>query len=149
LTLLDGRDVSEEIRSPEVSRAVSYVAMVPGVRRQMVRMQRALAAGGGIVMEGRDVGTVVLPGADCKFFLTASPKERTLRRYRELLAKGYQVELAELETEMTLRDRLDSERTTDPLVPADDAAIVDTTGRKVEEVVEDLLERCRGVSGRH
>lgn len=146
-TVLDGRVVTRAIRSPAVSRAVSFVAMVPGVRRWMVRAQRALAAGGGVVMEGRDIGTAVLPGAHHKFFLTASLAERAGRRHRELQAGGYRVELAELEAEMALRDRLDSERAVDPLAPAPDAVVVDTTGKTIGQVVEELLQYCQADGG--
>lgn len=147
-TVMDGRDVSEAIRSPEVSRAVSLVAMAPGVRRRMVEAQRSLAAGGGVVMEGRDIGTVVLPLADRKFFLTASSRERAARRHRELQDRGYRVDLAALEAEMALRDRLDSEREADPLTPAGDAVQVDTTGKGIEQVVGELLDLCRPGDGR-
>lgn len=147
-TVLDGRVVTRAIRSPEVSRAVSFVAMAPGVRRWMVRAQRTLAAGGGVVMEGRDIGTAVLPDAHHKFFLTAALAERADRRHRELRAGGYAVELADLEAEMALRDRLDSQRAFDPLTVAPDAIVVDTTGKTVEQVVEELLTHCRPHGGR-
>jgi cytidylate kinase len=139
---LDGEDVTCAIRTREVDLAVSRVAGVPEVRRHLVAIQRELAAGGGVVMEGRDVGTVVLPAAQPKFFLTASPRERARRRQRELEERGSRVCLSELERDMNYRDRFDQERAVDPLVPAADAIIVDTSGKSVDQVVDELLDRC-------
>jgi len=139
---LDGEDVTSAIRTREVDRAVSRVAGIPAVRRHLVGIQRALAAGGGVVMEGRDVGTVVLPGARPKFFLTASPRERAERRQRELEERGARVCLSELQRDMDRRDRFDQERPVDPLVAAGDAIIVDTSGKSVEQVVDELLDLC-------
>jgi len=139
---LDGEDVSCAIRTREVDRAVSQVASVPEVRRYLVALQRALAAGGGVVMEGRDVGTVVLPRADHKFFLTASPRERAERRQRELEERGCRVSLTELEGDMACRDRFDRQRAVDPLAPATDAIVVDTSGKSVDRVVKELLDLC-------
>ena len=139
---LDGEDVTCAIRTREVDQAVSRVARLPQVRRHLVAIQRALAAGGGVVMEGRDVGTVVLPRADHKFFLTASPRERAQRRQRELEQRGFPIALSELQGDMACRDRLDQERAVDPLVPAADAIIVDTSGKSVEQVVDELLDLC-------
>ena len=139
---LDGEDVTSAIRTREVDRAVSRVAGIPEVRRHLVAMQRALAAGGGVAMEGRDVGTVVLPGASPKFFLTASPRERAERRKREFEQRGSRVCLTELERDIAYRDRLDQERAVDPLVAAADAIIVDTSGKSVEQVVDELLDLC-------
>lgn len=128
--LLDGRDVSVEIRSPEVSEAASRVAADPQVREALVARQREMIAGGDWVAEGRDIGTVVAPGAEVKVFLTASPQERARRRAQELGADPDGV-LAE----QTLRDQRDAAREHSPLVPAADAVMLDTTGLSVGEVV--------------
>lgn len=135
---LDGEDVTGWIRSPEVDAAVSIVAGFPRVREALVAWQRRLAAGGQVVMDGRDIGSVVLPQADYKFFLTASLQERARRRMEEGLRRGHRLAEVEVEEEMVRRDRLDSERATGPLVVPPDAQVVDTTGRSVEEVVESL-----------
>jgi CMP/dCMP kinase len=128
--LLDGRDVSAEIRSPEVSEAASRVAADPGVRTALVSSQRALIAGGDWVAEGRDIGTVVAPGAELKVFLTASPEERARRRAAELGADAGTV-LAE----QAMRDERDSTREHSPLAAAPGAVVLDTSGLSVEEVV--------------
>lgn len=141
---LAGEDVTDAIRTPEVSRAVSLVASVPGVRRQMVELQRAMAAQGGVVMEGRDIGTTVLPGAEAKFFLTATPGERARRRGLELQARGYKVNLGELEEEIIERDLLDSTRELAPLISAPDAEIIDCSRMTVEQVVELIVARVTG-----
>lgn len=141
---LDGEDVTHAIREPEVSRHVSLVARVPGVRETMVSRQREMAKGGGVVMEGRDVGTVVLPQAQLKVFLTASPEERARRRQRDLLARGHHIELDRLIQEIIERDRLDSSRAVAPLAPAPDAWIIDSshldTGRVLALITARLKE---------
>lgn len=143
--LLEGEDITAAVRSPEVSRNVSLVARVPGVRELMARRQRELAAQwGGVVMEGRDVGTVILPDAQLKVFLTASPEERAKRRQQDLLAQGYQVNLEQLVQEIAERDRLDSSRPVAPLVPAPDAWIIDSSGLAAAEVVEMIAARLLG-----
>ena len=129
--LLDGRDVSAEIRSPEISEAASRVAAEPEVRTALVASQRALIAGGDWVAEGRDIGTVVAPGAELKVFLTASPEERARRRAAELGADAGTV-LAE----QAMRDERDSTREHSPLAAAPGAVVLDTSGLPVEEVVE-------------
>jgi cytidylate kinase len=133
--VLDGRDVSEEIRSPEVSEAASRVASDPGVREALVSKQRALIAHGDWVAEGRDIGTVVAPGAELKVFLTADPRERARRRAVELGADAGTV-LAE----QTLRDERDSTREHSPLRAAPGAVTLDTSGLGVEDVVERIAE---------
>lgn len=132
--LLDGKDVTEEIRTPEVSRCVSHVAKVSGVREILVEQQRRLAGENGVVMDGRDIGTVVLPGAENKFFLTASAEERAQRRAKELSAKGYAVDIEKLTREIQERDYIDSTRAASPLIPAGDAIIIDSSGMTIEEV---------------
>lgn len=140
--LLDGRDVSALIRLPEVSQKVSRVAMVPEVRRELVRIQREQAAGGGIVMDGRDIGTVVLPEADVKIFLTASLEERARRRYIELRRKGLPATLEQIKKEIAERDKLDQERKDSPLQAASDAICIDTTGFSPEEIVAQIIHLC-------
>lgn len=138
---LNGEDVTEEIRSPEVSRSVSLVAKVPAVRKRLVELQRAMALGGGVVMEGRDIGTVVLPDAHVKIFLTASSMERARRRREELVAKGYVMDQRQIEEEILERDRIDTSRKTDPLTPALDAEVIDCSSFPVEQVVKMIIDR--------
>lgn len=137
---LDGLDVTGEIRSPEVSRRVSLVAAEPEVRRLMVCLQRNLSRQGRVVVEGRDIGTVVLPKARHKFFLTASPAERARRRSEEMVDRGYATDPVREEDEIRRRDMLDQDRELSPLVPAPDARLIDTTGRSVGDVVTEILE---------
>jgi cytidylate kinase len=139
--LLDGRDVSEEIRSPEVSEAASRVAADAGVRAALVSSQRALIARGDWVAEGRDIGTVVAPEAELKVFLTASPEERARRRAADLGADPRTV-LAE----QALRDERDATREHSPLAAAPGAVVLDTSGLTVEEVVERIATLARAVS---
>lgn len=135
----DGIDVTNAIRTPEVTALVPMVAQIPAVRRSLLVMQRQMAKDGGIVMDGRDIGTNVLPNAELKIFLTASIEERAQRRYLELQAKGYEVDPAELEQEIAERDRMDMEREIAPLVQAEDAIYLDTTSMSIEEVIQTIL----------
>lgn len=137
---LDGQDVSRDIRSPEVNASVSLVAGFADVRHAMVERQRALAREGAVVMDGRDIGTYVLPEADFKFFLTASLEARARRRQRELAQLGYQVDEALLREEIQHRDTLDSERPVAPLKRASDAIVIDTTDLDVGAVVQLMLD---------
>ncbi|EAX46544.1 cytidylate kinase [Thermosinus carboxydivorans Nor1] len=139
---LNGEDVSEAIRMPEVSRMVSHVALIPAVRQAMLKLQRQMAARGGVVMDGRDIGTQVLPNADIKVFLTASIEERAKRRWQELTSKGIAIDLEELKEEIACRDRMDCERETAPLIKAPDAVLIDTTGLSIEGVVQEILKLC-------
>jgi CMP/dCMP kinase len=139
--LLDGRDVTEEIRSPEISEEASRVAADPGVRAALVSSQRALIADGDWVAEGRDIGTVVAPDAELKVFLTASPEERARRRAIELSADP-----ATVLAEQALRDERDATREHSPLAPAPGAVVLDTSGLTVEEVVERIAALARGAS---
>lgn len=144
LIYLDGENVTAEIRSPLVNQNVSVVAKSPELRRELVFLQRELAdKSNGIVMEGRDIGTNVLVNADYKFFLTASPDERTRRRWLEMRAKGLDVSYEELYKEIALRDRIDQEREEAPLKIAPEALVIDTTPYTLEEVVEKVLSVIR------
>ncbi|MEW6298466.1 MAG: (d)CMP kinase [Thermodesulfobacteriota bacterium] len=143
--LLGGRDVTAEIRRPEVSQMASKVSALPGVRQRLLTVQRELGRGGGVVMEGRDIGTVVFPDADIKFYLDASPEERGRRRHAELGAQEGPESLATTMREMAERDRRDSARAHAPLQRAADAVLVDTTALTLEEVVATLLRWVRAV----
>jgi cytidylate kinase len=134
--LLDGEDVSSQIRSAEISQAASKVATVPGVRHVLVTEQRRAGHKGGVVMEGRDIGTVVFPDAELKIFLTASVEVRAERRWREHQQKGDTIELAQVIEQVRERDKRDRERVTSPLVQAADAVLVDSTAMDAEEVAK-------------
>ena len=136
---MDGEDVSTEIRSVPVTQAVSAVSAVPGVRAVLVQQQQRIGRQGGVVMDGRDIGTVVLPQADLKIFLTASLAERAHRRWRELRAKGCLVTKEEVEEDLERRDAFDAGRPVAPLKPAADSIILDTTALTIEEVVAKIL----------
>lgn len=142
LVFLDGDDVTEEIRSPDVGESVAQVARYAGVRSALVKLQRRMSLEGGVVMDGRDIGTVVLPSADLKVFLTASPEERAHRRHRELLARGENVSYREVYESIQKRDALDSSREVSPLRKAEDAVEIDSTGRSVEEVAQEIVALC-------
>ena len=137
--LLDGADVTWDIRSAEVDAIVSQVARVPAVRDAMLEQQRQLARRGRVVMVGRDIGTVVLPGADCKIFLTASAAERAKRREEELRSRGQVRPRQELLQEILRRDRMDSERKVAPLRTAEDAIVVQTDGQSVGQALDQVL----------
>jgi cytidylate kinase len=136
---IDGDDITHAIRTPEIDRAAAAVARLPRVRSVLVDQQREQGENGGIVMEGRDIGTVVFPHADVKIYLDASPEERARRRAADPAHSGGPAAVADVATLMTERDRLDSTRTTSPLYAAADATIVDTTGKSIEGVVADVL----------
>jgi cytidylate kinase len=136
----NGTDVTEIIRDPQINQNVSYVAVHPGVRRELVRMQRALAQNKDVVMDGRDAGTTILPRAKCKIFLTASLEERAQRRYLEMKAKGYNKSFKVVQEELARRDYIDQNRASSPLIPAQDAVIVDTTHLNPEEVITEILK---------
>jgi len=141
--LLDGDDVTWAIRGPQIDRSVSQVARVAEVREAMVAQQRALAGKGRVVMVGRDIGTVVLPHAERKVFLTASAAERARRRGEELAARGQVRPRQELLHEILRRDQLDSERVVSPLRPAEDAVIVETDGLSVGQALDKVLRVMR------
>lgn len=133
-----GQDVTWEIRSSEVEAQVSFVSRVPGVRDALVAQQRLMAEAGRVVMVGRDIGTVVVARADLKVYLTASPEERARRRYKELQERGEAIDMEVLRQEMDRRDKIDSGRAHSPLRPAEDAHIVDTENRAIQEVVAEI-----------
>lgn len=137
---LGAEDISSAIRSPEMDMLSSAVSAVKEVRDAMTFLQRKIAEQGGVVAEGRDMGTVVFPAADCKFFLDADPEVRAGRRYRERLGRGEAVSRGEVEKELRKRDGQDTTRALAPLVPAIDAIIIDTTDMTVEEVVEKMVK---------
>lgn len=143
ILLVDDVDVSERLRSPEVNKAVSVVAENERVRMALVAIQRELAKQGEVVLDGRDIGSFVLPDAQWKFFLDASIEERAKRRYEELVEKGYQVSYAEVVEEVKARDRKDSTRVLAPLKRADDAILIDTSNLEVMEVVDAIVSICR------
>ncbi len=134
-----GRDVSDDIRRPEMGEGASQVSALPEVRAALLDLQRRLAKGGGVVAEGRDVGTVVFPTAEVKVFLTASAETRARRRFDEDRAKGLDVEFAKVLADQIARDERDSKRASAPLKQADDALLIDSTGLTLDEVVERVL----------
>ena len=137
---VDGTDVTGEIRTPEVTHIVSRVAALGPVREKMVELQRAMAADGAVVMDGRDIGTNVLPNADVKIFLTASVEERARRRYDEMKENGYAVDFDDLKKEIASRDKQDSERAISPLRQAEDAILLDSTALSIDAVVARIME---------
>jgi len=143
--LLDGRDVTRDLRTETTGHMASVVAAMPAVRSALLARQRAFAAAPGLVADGRDMGTVVFPGAPLKVFLTASAEERARRRHKQLKEKGVTANLAGLSQEILERDRRDSARSVAPLRPATAAVVIDSTGTPVAEVVERILELARGV----
>ncbi len=137
--LLDGRDITWEIRSPEVDANVSPVSAYRGVREEMTAQQRRIGLRGGVVMVGRDIGTVVLPEAELKLYLDASPEVRAKRRYLEILARGGRTNYTDILRGLRRRDRIDSSREVAPLKPASDAVIIDTDQLTIDEVVAKIL----------
>ena len=141
--LLDGEDVSAAIRTPEISLLTSKVSACPDVREALVRRQRELCARGGFVLEGRDIGTVVFPDAEIKFFLVASAEERGRRRFLELQAGGAPVDLARTIADVEARDSADRQRDHSPLRQADDARLIDTSSLGIEQVLGEMLKVVR------
>lgn len=137
---VDGTEVTDAIRSPEVTAVVSRVAAIGAVREAMVAQQRRMGESGGVLMDGRDIGTVVFPNAQLKIFLTASAAERARRRYLELQAKGQQVDLVQLQADIESRDKQDSERAISPLRQAEDALLLDTSDMDIEQVTARILQ---------
>lgn len=138
--ILEGEDVTYSIRTEEVGSVASKVASLPRVREALLRRQRAFREAPGLVADGRDMGTVVFPHADAKIFLTASAEQRAQRRYKQLKDKGHDVNIARLLADIQARDERDANRTVAPLVPADDALMLDSTHLNVEQVLEKVME---------
>jgi cytidylate kinase len=139
LVLVDACDVTGEIRSPETSRLASVVAAIPAVRAWLLPVQRALVPEGGVVAEGRDLGTVVFPAADLKFFLEADPEVRAGRRHQELVATGHDRPLTQTSQEIAARDSRDRTRELAPLAKADDANVIDTSALEIDQVVDRMM----------
>ncbi|MDF2606326.1 MAG: cytidylate kinase [Bacillales bacterium] len=138
--ILDGVDVTENVRKNDVTNVVSLIAAIPEVREAMLIRQRKLGELGGVVMDGRDIGTHVLPNAEVKIFLIASVEERAVRRHKENIERGFISNLEELKIEIAKRDELDSTREVAPLTKAKDAIEIDTTSKSLEEVVDAIME---------
>lgn len=136
---LNGKNINQEIREPRVSNNVSIIAKQPEVRDFLLEFQRNLAAKGGVIMDGRDIGTVILPNADFKFFVTASPEERAKRRFLELQHIGIEASYEEVYQNLVSRDKIDSERDVAPLKQADDAILIDNTNLNKQETIELIL----------
>jgi cytidylate kinase len=143
--LLNGEDVSDSIRTQSIGQGASKVSALPGVRAALLDLQRNAGKQGGVVLEGRDIGTVVFPDAEAKFYLTATVDVRAERRHAELRAKGERAEFAEVRDEVIERDRRDSTRPVAPLRQAPDAVVVDSSGLSVAQVVDAIVERVRRV----
>ena len=145
---LNGKDVSVEIRTPDASMAASNVSAIPAVRSFLFDLQRDIASKNNCIMDGRDIGTVVLPHAQVKIFLTADPEERAMRRYKELIVKDPDVKYKDVLADLKVRDYQDSHREIAPLKPAEDSVVYNTTGNTLEESVEDVIsiikERTNG-----
>lgn len=141
--LLDGEDVTERLRTPQVTLIAAKVSRLPSVRQKLISLQRTFARGPGVVMEGRDIGTVVFPEAGLKIFLRAAPEERARRRLKQDKADGREASLEQTANEIRLRDQLDAERKLSPLVPAPDAIQIDSTHLQADEVVEQILQFAR------
>jgi len=138
--LCDGKDVTEGIRTPEISRLASFISKQKGVRKVLVQMQREMGKKGGVILEGRDIGTVVFPDADAKFYLDAEGEERVRRRYHEMVEKGVRIDFKRTQEELIQRDHHDMHRDHSPLKKAEDAVFIDSTRRSVEEVVEEMVQ---------
>lgn len=142
--ILNGEDVSSLIRTPEISMGASKVSSVPAVRAFLLELQRSIAEKNNVIMDGRDIGTVVLPNADVKIFLTASPECRAERRYKELIEKGERVTYEEVLADVNQRDYQDSHREIAPMKPCEDSVMADTTGNTLEESVEMIIKIIKG-----
>jgi len=143
LIFLNGQDVTKDIRGPEMGLIASDVSAFPGVRDFLLGLQREMAVKHNVIMDGRDIGTVVLPGADLKIFLTATPEDRATRRYKEFAARGSKTSYDQVLADIKRRDANDMNRATAPLKPAEDAVMLDTTGNEFEQSVAQVLEIIR------
>ncbi|HJE97532.1 (d)CMP kinase [Ligilactobacillus acidipiscis] len=140
LVIVNGEDITKQIRFPEITNQVSLVSAQPSVREEMTKRQQEIASAGAIVMDGRDIGTTVLPQAEVKIFLVASVHERAVRRYKENISKGIETSMQTLESEIKARDYKDSHREISPLTQASDAILLDTTSLNITQVVEKILK---------
>jgi len=140
--ILNGENVTDKIRTEEVSQAASIVSSYKLVREKMVKLQQNLASKTNVVMDGRDIGTVVLPDAKVKVYLTASASERANRRYKELIEKGQEVNVEDIKKDIEERDYRDTHRENSPLVKADDATLIDSSNMTIDEVVDEILKLC-------
>ncbi len=147
--ILDGSDVTDKIRTPEVSMAASRVSAIGEVRKTLVELQRKIAGKNDVIMDGRDIGTVVLPEAEVKLFLTASAEDRAQRRYEEMLQKGEKPDYESVLEDMKKRDYNDSHRAVSPLKAAEDAYIMDTTGNTLEKSVKMVTDYIKEAVKRH
>ena len=143
---MNGRRITDEIRTPKMSMYASAVSAIPAVRNFLLQTQKSIAEKQSVIMDGRDIGTVIIPDAEVKIFLTASPEERAMRRYKELLEKGKEKPYEEVLAEMNERDSNDSQRAIAPLVPAEDAVIFNNTAYTLEESVEYILDIVKSKS---
>lgn len=148
LVILEGEEVTDIIRTEKIGNAASIVAALPAVRACLLSRQRAFREFPGLVADGRDMGTVVFPDAEHKFFLLASPEERAQRRHKQLMERGINVTLSDLIDELRERDKRDQERAIAPLKPADDAISINTDHLSVEQVVETILSKLEGYDGK-
>jgi cytidylate kinase len=146
--VLQGEDISEAIRTQQIAQGASLVSAIAAVRQALLDLQRTAGAGGGVVLEGRDIGTVVFPDAEAKFFLTASAEVRARRRFEELLARGVDADLEQVQREVVERDRRDSTRPVAPLKKAPDALMVDSSDLSVAQVVEWIVSRVQQIEQR-
>jgi cytidylate kinase len=146
--VLEGEDISDAIRAPEMGMGASRVSAIGGVREALFQLQRLAGEQGGVVLEGRDIGTVVFPDAEAKFFLTASPEVRAKRRYDELIARGERVDYAKTLEEVIARDHQDSTRPIAPLRQAADATLVDSSNRAIDDVVDEMANQVSRVARR-
>ncbi len=140
----DGTEITDFIRTPEISKLVSPLSAIPRVRVAMVAQQRRMGEKGGVILDGRDIGTVVFPNADLKIFLTATVEERAQRRYKELIAKGNKIDFEQVKADLVQRDYQDSHRPVSPLKQADDAVLLDSTGMHIEEVRDTIIKMIEG-----
>lgn len=145
--LVDGRDVSKEIREPIVNENVSLVSSFPSVRRELVTLQKKAASVGNVIVDGRDIGTVVMPEADLKIFLIASVDERTRRRYLDFINSGKVVDLNKVKEDLQIRDKKDSTRKESPLIKADDAILLDTSDLSIDETIEAIIKLIKDKRG--
>lgn len=139
----DGKEITDFIRTPEISKLVSPLSAIPRVRVAMVAQQRRMGEKGGVILDGRDIGTVVFPNAELKIFLTATADERAERRYKEMIEKGMQVTLENVKADIMQRDKQDSTRPVSPLKQADDAILLDSTGMTIDEVSNFIIDKIR------